>query len=151
MNTDTLTDVNTEVNTEAETPSVSGLEESNTSETVTANETDEPKKNYIAKWQEQLGVEVTGVMSGQIEMFKPSIYMIEPVTYEGGGCDLVRILQFTVGVGVSGLFNMSTARQLQKWLIHHGYDCGPYQADGFMGPDSVSALIQSIEDEAWKR
>ena len=147
MNTDTLTDVNTE----AETPSVSGLEASNTSETVTANETDEPKKNYIAKWQEQLGVEVTGVMSGQIEMFKPNIYMIEPVTYEGGGSSFVHNIQLLVGTRASGLFDMDTARQLQKWLIRHGYDCGPYQADGLMGPDSVSALIQSIEDEAWKR
>lgn len=145
MNTNELTDFNTE----AEMPTIPTDEESKISETVT-NES-EPEKNYIAKWQEQLGVKLTGSMNGQDPMYAPFIGKIEHIYYNGGGSDLVKAIQNVVGSGVSGYFDMNTARQLQKWLIRKGYDCGPYQADGIMGPDSLKALIQSIEDEAWKR
>lgn len=145
MSTDELTDFDTE----AEMPTILTDEESEISETVD-NES-EPEKNYIAKWQEQLGFEPTGTITGQVLINKPYLDMIEPVTYDGGGSKFIKDIQMIIGVGASGFFSMLTAIQLQKWLIRKGYDCGPYQADGYIGPDSLKALIQSIEDEAWKR
>lgn len=103
----------------------------------------------VREWQRQVGTYVDGVISGQDVDYDEYRRNVVAVDYDGGGSQLVCVVQGKVGAAIDGVWGPETSRCIQRWLIDHGYDCGPAGVDGYFGHDSVCALQRSLNDGAW--
>ena len=107
-------------------------------------------KASVTKWQKQVGVKETGVVSGQLEECKGSYPALTSVTYEGTGSELMLAVQRILGVpNPTGVAASGTMAMLQGWLYLHGYSCAEDKA-GVLGTATAKALQQSLNEGAWE-
>ncbi len=107
-------------------------------------------KLSVTKWQRQVGVKETGVVSGQLEECKGSYPALTSVTYEGTGSELMLAVQRILGVpNPTGVIASGTVSMLQGWLYLHGYSCAADKA-GVLGDATAKALQQSLNDGKWE-
>ena len=104
----------------------------------------------ISKWQQALGTEVDGVMSGQYSGNRKYCLNLCSVTYDSGGYStLVRATQRRIGAEVDGYFGRETITALQEYLECNGYSVGSWGCNGYFGHDTVCALQRSLNDNLW--
>ncbi len=103
----------------------------------------------VSEWQRQLGIDVNGVVSGQIKDCQRSYPNLAAVTFEGTGSALMRKVQEIVGVpNPTGIIASGTVCMLQGWLVLHGYSCAADNA-GILGEATAKAVQQSLNDGKW--
>jgi GH25 family lysozyme M1 (1,4-beta-N-acetylmuramidase) len=116
--------------------------------------------NTITAWQQELhaGI-VDGSISGHntwrhkyawsvTSWDKPSLY----------GSHFIRVLQqylndhgYSCGrYGVDGYLGRDTIKAVQRYLQAKGYDIGSYGVDGYLGNSTARSLQQSLNDDAWE-
>lgn len=102
----------------------------------------------ISKWQQAMGTEVDGVISGQLSndaVYRPNIWSIEHD--EGTGSELVKAIQRKFGLEDDGLWGPKTSSAIQQYLKDLGfYDD---EIDGYFGRHSVEALQRSLNESKW--
>lgn len=92
-----------------------------------------------------------GVISGQRHEDVAYYPSLSAVRFDGGSGDswVVRTIQRKLMVRVTGILDQFTIKAWQQRLIGIGYDCGPYGADGILGPDTATAMRYAIADKKW--
>ena len=103
--------------------------------------------NTIVDWQDQLGCEIDGRISGQIEDNRKYFSAIYNVDFDGNGSPLVASIQSVVGAVVDGIWGKETSTKIQEWLVNKGYPC---VVDSYFGTNSVMALQESLNAGVWK-
>ena len=107
-------------------------------------------RDTISKWQQALGTEVDGVMSGQYSGNRKYCLNLCSVSYGGGGnSEMVRAIQRRVGATADGYFGRETITALQEYLECNGYSVGSWGCNGYFGHDTVCALQRSLNDNLW--
>ena len=112
----------------------------------------------IAEWQRQMGTEVDGVVSEQLEghdRYRRNVWSVDhyPLPHAGNdydGSQLVRAVQSACGLTgwmVDGDWGELTTNAIQRRLKEWGYYTGRF--DGDFGHHSVEALQQSLNDGKW--
>lgn len=93
--------------------------------------------NTVRKWQEVLGTETDGVISGQGIDDRPYHVRLVSVSYEGDGdSQLAKKVQEIVGVDVDGYIGPNTISAIQSRL---GTD-----TDGYFGPNTARSLQERL-------
>lgn len=104
----------------------------------------------VSEWQRQMGVDVTGVVSGQIDVCAECFPALTSVTFDGGGCDLMRAVQKKLGVpNPTGAIASGTISYIQGYLNLLGYDCTKDNS-GILGTITAKKLQMSLNDKAWE-
>ena len=104
----------------------------------------------VTLWQEQVGTEPDGVVSGQLKDCQPSYPALAAVTFEGTGSDLMRRVQEVLGVpNPTGIIARGTICLIQGWLVLHGYDIGDAKA-GVLDIPTAKAIQKSLNAREWE-
>ena len=106
-------------------------------------------KNTVSKWQKQLCLTVTGVVSGQLEECRKSYPALTSVSFDGSGCELMRVVQTLLGVpSPTGVIASGTVAHLQGRLYLLGHSCAADRA-GVLDTATAKALQESLNAEEW--
>ena len=104
----------------------------------------------ITMWQEQVGTEPDGVITGQrdeLAKYWPRVAAIDD--YDGSGSQLVMKVQQIVGVPKpTGVWSRGTICLIQGWLVLHDYDIGHDEA-GVLDEGTAAGIQVSLNDRAW--
>ena len=107
-----------------------------------------------AAWQEQLGTNADGVISGQSRADEEAHERLASVTYDGGGSPMVRALQsFLRAAGysltVDGYMGAKTVKALQSWMREAlGYKA--HAIDGILGRYTAYNVQNAINAGMWR-
>lgn len=108
----------------------------------------------IRKWQGQCGSPYCdGLVSGQARFQREHYAGItdNALIFDGGSGQswLVREVQRRCGADADGVLGPASVSAIQRKLQSWGYDVGPDGADGYLGNNSVRALQLSLNDGRW--
>lgn len=104
----------------------------------------------ISAWQKALKTTVDGVVSGQLPEYKVCFARFETIEFDGGGSDLIRVVQRIVGVpDPTGVAGPHTIALIQAFLTGKGYSCANDRV-GVCGDGTAKAIQKSLNDGVWK-
>ena len=116
--------------------------------------------NTITSWQQQLHA---GIVDGSISGHNTWRHVYAPAVTSWDksylyGSHFIKVLQqylndhgYSCGrYGVDGYLGHDTIKAVQRYLQDKGYDIGSYGVDGYLGNSTARALQQSLNDDTWE-
>ena len=116
--------------------------------------------NTITAWQQQLHA---GIVDGSISGHNTWRHVYAPAVTSWDksylyGSHFVKVLQqylndhgYSCGYyGADGYLGRDTIKAVQRYLQAKGYDIGSDGVDGYLGSSTARALQQSLNDDAWE-
>jgi GH25 family lysozyme M1 (1,4-beta-N-acetylmuramidase) len=116
--------------------------------------------NTITAWQQQIHA---GIVDGSISGHNSWRHKYAPAVTSWDksylyGSHFIKVLQqylndhgYSCGrYGVDGYLGRDTIKAIQRYLQEKGYDIGSYGVDGYLGSSTARALQQSLNDDAWE-